>query len=130
MADISDINAAQTVKVVGADSTGVEQTPVQSTSDGELRTSDSLTKAVDGTLSFTAGTPTEIKVGGSRLVGRKVLFFIPAAAGKYGFTAGSQNIPVSKNQPITITITDAQGVWFDFNSGTNNLYVVEGSVVE
>lgn len=38
MADISDINSAQTVKVVGADGTGVEQTPVQSTANGGLHT--------------------------------------------------------------------------------------------
>lgn len=36
MADISDINSAQTVKVVGSDATGVEQTPVQSTASGGL----------------------------------------------------------------------------------------------
>lgn len=38
MADLSDINAAQTVKIVGNDATGVEQTPVQSLSDGSLKT--------------------------------------------------------------------------------------------
>ncbi len=36
MADISDINSAQSVKVIGADSAGVEQTPVQSTPAGGL----------------------------------------------------------------------------------------------
>ena len=36
MADISDINSAQTVKVVGSDTTGVEQTPVASTANGGL----------------------------------------------------------------------------------------------
>lgn len=36
MADISDVQAAQAVKIVGSDGTGVEQTPVQSTSSGGL----------------------------------------------------------------------------------------------
>lgn len=36
MADINDIQAAQTAKIVGSDSTGVEQTPVQSTASGGL----------------------------------------------------------------------------------------------
>lgn len=36
MADISDINSAQSIKVIGADSTGVEQTPVASTASGGL----------------------------------------------------------------------------------------------
>lgn len=38
MADLTDIQAAQTVKLVGDDATGVEQTPVQSTTAGGLHT--------------------------------------------------------------------------------------------
>lgn len=37
MADINDINAALSVKIVGSDATGVEQTPVSSTSSGSLK---------------------------------------------------------------------------------------------
>lgn len=36
MADINDIQAAQAVKLVGSDNTGVEQTPVQSTTNGAV----------------------------------------------------------------------------------------------
>lgn len=36
MADLSDIQAAQTVKITGSDSTGTEQVPVQSTANGAL----------------------------------------------------------------------------------------------
>jgi hypothetical protein len=36
MADLNDTQAAQSVKIIGSDSTGVEQTPVQSTSNGGL----------------------------------------------------------------------------------------------
>lgn len=38
MADISDINAAQAVKIVGSDASGVEQTPVASTATGGIHT--------------------------------------------------------------------------------------------
>jgi hypothetical protein len=38
VADISDIQAAGTIKIVGSDNTGVEQTPVQTTSSGGLHT--------------------------------------------------------------------------------------------
>jgi hypothetical protein len=38
MADLSDVNASQSIKIIGSDSTGVEQTPVQSTSNGGLHT--------------------------------------------------------------------------------------------
>lgn len=36
MADLNDINSAQSVKVIGSDSSGVEQTPVNSTAAGGL----------------------------------------------------------------------------------------------
>ena len=127
MGDIEDKDAAQSVKLIGSSSDGTEQTPIRSNTSGELRNADVITKAIDNTLNFTAGTPTEIKVGGSRMIKRKFVHFIPAAKGKYGFTAGTQNIPVFKDQPITIRLTDDQGIWFDFDTGTHNLYVVEGS---
>ncbi len=38
MADLSDINSALTTKIVGSDSIGIEQTPVQSTGGGGLHT--------------------------------------------------------------------------------------------
>ena len=37
MADLSDSQAAQSVKIIGADSSGVEQIPVESTSNGKLK---------------------------------------------------------------------------------------------
>lgn len=36
MADISDINSAQSVKIIGSDFSGVEQTPIQSTDAGAI----------------------------------------------------------------------------------------------
>jgi len=127
MGDIKDIEAAQSIKIVGAEVDGKEQTPVRSFPWGEIRSADIVTKAIDGTLNFSAGTPTEVKVGVSRMSDRKVVFFIPSAKGKYGFSAGSQNIPVFKNQPVTIHLSEDQGVWFNFNSGTHDLFVMEGS---
>ena len=39
MADLSDIQAGQQVKIIGQNATGVEQTPVNSTTLGELSVS-------------------------------------------------------------------------------------------
>lgn len=36
MADLSDLNAAQSIKIIGSGLTGIENTPVNSTSDGRL----------------------------------------------------------------------------------------------
>ena len=59
MADISDINSAQTVKVVGADATGVEQTPVQSTANGGLHIN---LRNLAGTEVGTVASPLKIDV--------------------------------------------------------------------
>ena len=73
MADLTDIQAAQSVKIVGSDATGLEQTPVNSTTLGELQTSDIITGAgLEGALSVGISA-IEAKVGISALTNRKVL---------------------------------------------------------
>jgi hypothetical protein len=102
MSDLTDIQAAQSVKVVGANSTGTEQVPVESAVDpngkgrllvdaiskltdgtntvlvtplGDLEVSDGLSNGgVNGNLVLTtANTAYEAKVGASRLTNRKSL---------------------------------------------------------
>ena len=73
MADLIDIQAAQSIKIVGSSSSGTEQTPVKSSSNGDLGSSDVVdTSGIYGTL--TVGTSSvEIKVGGSPLTARKLV---------------------------------------------------------
>jgi hypothetical protein len=71
MGDIIDINAAQTVKLVGADATGLEQTPISSTTLGDLTVTDVPNQVgINTTLNLTT-TAAEGKVGASTLVNRK-----------------------------------------------------------
>jgi len=42
MADLTEVQSAGITKIIGSDATGVEQTPVQSTPDGRLKTESSL----------------------------------------------------------------------------------------
>lgn len=62
MADISDINSAQTTKMVGSDSSGIEQTPVQSTSGGGLHIN---LRDESGTELATLNNPARISGTGS-----------------------------------------------------------------
>lgn len=62
MADISDINAAESVKIIGSDATGVEQTPVQSTSSGALH---SNLRNSSGTEIATSANPIRIDPTGT-----------------------------------------------------------------
>lgn len=49
MADLTDLQAAQTVKIVGSDASGVETNPVNATSDNRLQTENIIKGATDGT---------------------------------------------------------------------------------
>lgn len=78
MGDLSSIEATEGVGLVGLDSQGVEQTPVGSTPNGDLKTADvPNTSAVYGTLSVNDTTPVELKVGGTALAGRKMVSIQP-----------------------------------------------------
>lgn len=73
MADLSDLQAAQTVKIVGTNTSGVETTPAKVSSNQDLGVSDTVdTAGIYGSL--TVGTSAvQLKVGGSNLANRKLV---------------------------------------------------------
>jgi hypothetical protein len=100
MADLTDLQAAQTVKVAGSDSTGAESNYVNATAKGDLSTSDGIRDGgVYGALSIpTANTPVEAKVGGARLANRK---FLQIYSNNNGLFWGlDSSVTVSSGTPI------------------------------
>lgn len=73
MADIADINAAQSIKIIGSDSSGVEQTPVKSTTLGELNVHDIPNQTGLNTILNLTTTAVEGKVGVTALSNRKYI---------------------------------------------------------
>jgi hypothetical protein len=75
MADLSDLQAAGTTKIVGSDSTGLETNAVNATATGDLTVTDGLSDGgATGNLNLvTANTSYEAKVSSSRLPNRKLL---------------------------------------------------------
>lgn len=72
MADLTGIEAAQSVKLIGAESDGTEQTPVESTDDGELTTVDTANHGgADKVLAIPADSTLELKITGSVQANRK-----------------------------------------------------------
>lgn len=73
MADLSDLQAAESVKIVGSNSSGIETNPVKVSSNQDLGTSDIVdTSGVYGQL--TVGTTAiQLKVGISNLSNRKLV---------------------------------------------------------
>lgn len=130
MADLTEIQSSESVKIVGATSTGLEATPVNSSLTGELFTRDIInTSGVNAAASITT-TAVEVKVGASRLVNRKAVTVIPTNGTIYwGFTSGvtvANGMPVLKNQRVTIAISDNVAV-FAISAGTVDVRVVEVS---
>lgn len=97
MADLTDKQAAQTVKVVGADSTGVEQTPVQSTSSGSLYTNlrDASGNAI---TTSTVGSSVGLDINVINPIGKATVS-----------TSNSTTTPLTANATFT-------GVWEDVTS--------------
>jgi hypothetical protein len=126
MADLNSIESASTTKIVGADTSGVETTPVKVSPNQDLGTSDILTiAATSGTLALTT-VASEGKVGASPLVNRK--YFIMEALDtnvKWGFSSGSQPFDLFKSQLIMIPMGPGISVWFKMSTGTGNVAIAE-----
>jgi len=127
MADIQDIDAAQTVKVVGSDLTGVEETPVSSTPNGELKIADTHNNGgQDVTISITSGSPVELKVSATRLANRKYVIMEALNTGvKWGFSSSTQSFDLFKSQLIMVPIGENTEIWFDCQSGTKQVAIAE-----
>jgi hypothetical protein len=131
MADLTDNQAAQTIKIVGADSAGVEQTPVASSSSGELKTQDILNLGTGTQAALTVGTSAvEVKVGGSPLSNRKLvtLYNNSNTTIYWGFTSGvttSTGTPIFKNQLYTWIAGSSQSIYVIAGSAGNNTRITE-----
>ncbi len=109
MADLSDLQAAGSTKIVGSDSSGTETNAVKVSSNQDLSVSDGLKNGgVHGTLTLTtANTAYEAKVGGSRLSNRKSLVITAQDNMFWGYNNTvtiSSGMPLLKNQVVIFDI--------------------------
>lgn len=120
MGDLSQKNAATPVFVVGStDAEGTEGTPVGATTDRELTNVDTINHgAIDAVLTVT-NTASEGKVGASRKVNRKYIWFMPITVPTspnawilWGFTGSTQSFKVFKDQLLCFPIGSGTEVWF------------------
>jgi len=132
MADIGDINATEAVRIVGSDSLGAEQTPVSSTSNGDLNIADiSNNGGVEGAI--TVGTSATLaKVGASNLANRKTLtvFNNSNSTIYWGYTSGittSTGTPIFKNQLAVWDVGPNTSVYLIAGSAGNNVRITENA---
>ena len=122
--DISDIQAAQTVKVVGSAADGTEQTPVGSSVNGEVLASDtanSPTGGADKLIALTT-TPVEGKVAASVKADRKYIIMEGLTTNiKWGFSASSQSFDLFKSQLVIFPAGPNTKIWFKVTAGTGSV---------
>ena len=132
MADLTHKESAQNVKVVGADSTGVETNYVKVSDNQDVHTSDVIaTSGVYSTISVSTSA-VEVKVGGTALANRKVLTILPEDGGPvyFGFSnavTSSSGTPIYKRQLLTMRVSDDVAVWLIAESGTIDVRITEGA---
>ena len=125
MADLTDLQAAETVKIVGVDATGAETSPVHATVAGELAVVDTVRgSGVYGAL--TIGTSAqELKVGGSPLANRKIIIFqnLSNKTIYWGFDSSvttSTGLAIGGGVEKQFSVSDSVGIWvISANTGLN-----------
>lgn len=133
MADLNEIQAAQSIKIIGADATATETTPVNATNTGNLLTADIINAGtgVQGAVTVST-TAVEVKVGVSRLANRKSLTAHnnSSATLYWGYTSGvtvANGTPLFKDQFISWDVGEDQPIFMIAGSGSNNVRVTEGA---
>ena len=134
MADLSDKEAAQTIKLVGSDTIGVESNYLSVSAKQEARNNDSVNNgAVDGVLALTTAA-SEGKVGASRRVDRKYIWMqgitVTSGATPYilwGFSNTTQSFRLYQDQLMVFPIGENTEIWFKMPTGTGSVAFGEGS---
>jgi hypothetical protein len=122
MGDLSQIQSAEFVAVVGSDSSGNETNPVNSTANGEIKSAEMLRSGGNqASKSMIANTAIRASVGASNLTGRKFLaVFAETNKIYWGFTSAvtiATGFPIEKNAPASV-----------FAAGDDcNIWLVSGS---
>ena len=128
MADILDINSTEPVRIIGADLSGAETTPVKATPNQDLGVADVLDNGgLDAILSLTM-TPVEGKVGATVKANRK--YFIMEAQStnvKWGFSNTTQSFDLFKSQLLMIPCGPNTQIWFKMSTGTGSVAIGEVS---
>jgi len=130
MADISDVQAAQSVKLIGSGPTGVESTPINSTSHGNILSYDVADGGgLDTTITITAGSVVELKVGAAVLPNRRYIQI--QSRGRdvtWGYSALTQSFDAFKNQFFILPFGPNTSVYLK-NNGSSSVDVAIGETV-
>lgn len=127
MADLTNLQAAETIRIAGANSSGVETAFVNSTINGDLQTADIINTAASQ-LSINVTTSAVIAniSGDSNLSNRKLLI-VQCQTGNmtYGFTIESQPFTLPNGATLTLALGPNISVYLRRTSGSGTVVVAE-----
>lgn len=125
MADLSDTQAAQSVKIIGSDSSGIETSAVGATTSGDLNVADVPNQTgLNTTLNLTT-TPVEGKVGVSTMTNRKYVEMQALTSNvKWGYDS-SCPFDLFKNQFFALPAGTNCKVYFKASTGTAQVAFAE-----
>ena len=125
MADLNALNSTDSVKIAGADASGLETNFVNATANGDIRAADILTvSVVQGTVSATTGAAIELKVGGTPLINRKsILIQAQGSNVIYGFNSTNQFFTIASGTQISLTLGPGISIWVKRSGGTGGVTV-------
>lgn len=133
MADLDNLQASQSVKIAGADSSGNETTFVKATDSGDIQSADLVNVGTGVQSALTVGiTSVEIKVGASPLANRKLLTLYNNSNVTiyWGYTSGvtvASGTPIFKSQFITWAVGDQQSIFVIAGAASNDTRITEGA---
>lgn len=130
MSDLSDLQAAQTVKIAGAGSTGSETNYINATVNGEVRVANIIdTTGTQGALSVST-TAIPIRVGLSNLAGRTVVTALNNGTATifWGRTSGlttSNGTQLMRNQMAIWDVGPNSDIYLIATSGSHDVRITE-----
>lgn len=121
MADLNDVNSSGVTRVVGSDSSGVEQTPVKSTTLGDLNVVDVPNQTGVNVILNLTTTAIEGKVGASALSNRKYVEMEGLTSNiKWGYDS-SCPFSLYKNQFFSLPAGENCKIYFKVTTGTGQV---------
>lgn len=133
MADLSELQSTLPTKIAGASASGSETNFVNASTAGDIYTQDLLNSGgVYGNLTVTT-TPVEIKVGGSKYTGRKLVTLDNKSSTTiyWGYNNSVSSTVyagrIFKDQQAMWNASDAVSIWVVAASGSNTVAISEGA---